>query len=321
MRKVIQVVLSTVVTVGLCGPAAADLCEKCRGKAYITSVGECSACGGQTTSGAFKLCKKCSAEQGRCEHCLALLDPGKRPPEKKARRPKPIDPNKPGTYSFGKWKYSLTITAPGTRSEGRWGQLLYDGKKLPIPEVNDYHRTPWGMIYWVGDPRPRWGEHGWLSSPSPRVKRKGKLLPAPDAQAQELKLTAADNGKTAATEVGKTVVISLEGNITTGYRWQTAELSGKAVEPIGKPSYVTRPHQPGMVGVGGTFVFKFKAARPGKAAVKLVYVRPWEKDKPPERTFAATIEVRAVKKQPPGGRSPGKKPPAVRGSEQAVSAR
>ena len=307
MKKAISLALSTILVVGLSRPAAAELCKSCRGKAYILSIGKCSSCGGQTTSGAFKLCEKCSAEQGKCEHCLASLGGGKTPPKKKPLRPKPIDPNKPGTYSFGKWRYSLKITAPGTRSEGKWGQLFYDNKRLPGPEVNDHYRTPWGLTYWVGSPKARWGEHGWMPFRSRRVKRKGKLL-GPPGQPPELKLTVADNAKTLDVVVGKTIVVSLEGNITTGYGWQTAELTGKAVESLGKPAYATRPHRPGLVGVGGVFTFKFKAVKPGTANLKLVYVRPWEKDTPPEKTFVATVNVRDDSDRPPDRPRPKKQP-------------
>lgn len=132
-----------------------------------------------------------------------------------------------------------------------------------------------------------------MTAPSPREQRKGKRLPAPGGRLQPIELTTADNGKTVVAAVGKQVVISLEGNPTTGYGWRTAEVSGKAVEQVGKPKYTTRPHPPGMVGVGGVFVFAFKAVRPGKATVKLAYARPWEKNQPPARTFSVTIEVRA----------------------------
>jgi inhibitor of cysteine peptidase len=289
MDRAIAVVSTAILTVGLSRPVVAELCEKCRGQAYVLNVGVCTSCGGETRSGAFKLCRAYSDEQGKCEDCLALLDTAKQPPEKQPPKPEPIDPKKSGTYSFGKWKYRLSITAPGTRSEGKRGELSYDGQKLPAAELNDHYRTPWGLIYWVGDPEMIWGLHGWMPAPSEQAERKGKLLSPPEAQ--DVQLTAADNGKTVTAVVGKTIVISLEGNITTGYGWQIAEVKGKAVESLGKPSYATRPHQPGMVGVGGTFTLKFKAAEPGTAALKLVYVRPWEKDKPPEKTFAVTIKV------------------------------
>ena len=84
-------------------------------------------------------------------------------------------------------------------------------------------------------------------------------------------LTEADNGKTVKVKVGDLVAISLKGNPTTGYSWRTAKLDGKAIEQAGDPKYTTNPHRPGMVGVGGTFLFTFKAAKPGKTQVSLEY--------------------------------------------------
>ena len=306
MKQKFLIVLGMLLAVALAQPAAAELCKKCRGKAYILTVGECTSCGGHTGSGAFKLCKKCSAEQGKCEHCLARLDGGGKPP-----RPKPIDPKKSGTYRFGKWKYSLEIKDPGTRSKGKWGKLHYGDKELPGAEVNDHYRTPWGPIYWVCMPDVPLGEHGWMPSPSREVKRKGKLLLSPEGKSQPVELTAADAGKTVQIVVGTTVVISLEGNITTGYSWHAAEVTGHAVKQLGKASYATRPHRPGLVGVGGMFTFKFAAVKPGKVTVKLIYVRPWERDQPPERQFAVAIEVRGDRDRPSDRRKPEKKPPGV----------
>jgi len=287
-------VLTGIVVIALGGPAAAALCEKCRDGMYIVSIGKCTSCGGPTASGAFKLCKKCSAKLRKCQHCLARLDgPRKPPPRKKPPRPKPIDPKKPATYFFRNWKYRHDIAQPGTRSEGRWGRLLYNNRRVPIPEINDYHNTPWGPMYWVGVPKTSFGRHGWMPRPSARIQRKGKLLSVPETEPKPIELTEADNDKTVTAAVGKPIVIRTAGNPTTGYRWQTAQLAGDAVEQLGEPSYATRPHAPGLLGVGGTFTFTFKAVKPGKTTVKLVYARPWEKNKPPAKTFTVTINVKA----------------------------
>jgi inhibitor of cysteine peptidase len=114
---------------------------------------------------------------------------------------------------------------------------------------------------------------------------------APEAAKPAQKLTEADNGKTIKVKVDDLVVISLVGNPTTGFSWRTAKLDGKAIEQVGDPKYTTNRHRPGMVGVGGTFMFKFNAAKAGKTEVNLEYVRPWEKDKKPVKTFAVTVEV------------------------------
>ncbi len=115
--------------------------------------------------------------------------------------------------------------------------------------------------------------------------------PKPLAPEPAQKLTNADDGKTVAVKVGDLITISLKGNPTTGYSWRTAKLDGKAIEQMGDPKYTINSHRSGMVGVGGTFVFKFKAAKPGKTGVNLEYVRPWEKNKKPVQTFTVTIEV------------------------------
>jgi inhibitor of cysteine peptidase len=73
------VVLGAALVLACCTPAAAALCEKCRGLMYIESAGTCSACGGKTASGALKLCEHCSATLHRCEHCLAPLDDNAKP--------------------------------------------------------------------------------------------------------------------------------------------------------------------------------------------------------------------------------------------------
>lgn len=305
-------------------PAA--LCEKCRGKMYTTDIGVCISCGGHTSSGAFKLCAKCSAAQGRCEHCLGPLaaapqpvPPQPAPPQPVPPRPlpprlpvappvappeqrEPIQLDKTRTYVWEQWKYEFRLSAAGTRSEGRFGRLYYAGKELPPAEINDYYEAPWGKLYWVGTPKVIWGDHGWMPRPNPVAQRQGRRLVPPEAGPAGLDFSMADDGHSVEVPLGAVVTIRLEGNITTGYSWQTAQLAGEALESLGKPDYVEKPHAPGMVGVGGVFVFKFKAVKPGKAAVRLVYLRPWEKDKPPERTFGLTVEVKPA--EPPGEPQP-----------------
>lgn len=62
------------------------------------------------------------------------------------------------------WEYRYTVGARGTRSEGYYGVLLYDGIEVPAPaSVNDYYQTPWGPMYWVGDPGTLFGDHGWMA--------------------------------------------------------------------------------------------------------------------------------------------------------------
>ena len=174
----------------LARPAAADLCAKCKGKMFITSVGKCVECGARTSSGAFKLCPACSRKLGQCQACRAALKP-------KAA-----------------------------------------AKKIVV-----------------------------------------------DMQA---------NGTTVKAAVGQQVVVQLKGNPTTGYSWAVAELKGDAVKQAGKVAYVPRKVPRRIVGSGGAFVATFDAVKAGQAVLTMVYARPWEKGKPPAKTFKLTIQVAAA---------------------------
>lgn len=94
-----------------------------------------------------------------------------------ARFPAKVDISLPATYVSGQWKYRLTVTAPGSKSEGTKGELFYDGKPVEGHAPGDYYRTPWGEVQWVGSPVVLWGEHGWMWR-SPEV-RGGRLLAEP----------------------------------------------------------------------------------------------------------------------------------------------
>jgi hypothetical protein len=157
-------------------PCFADLCEACRGKAFTKDIGTCSDCPGMTTSGSFKLCLGCSRKLQQCQACRASLRAA--PPAPAAK----IDITRGGTHTAGRWEYRYAISNEETRSEGYAGDLTYDGKPLPEPAaVNDHVRTPWGVMYWTGNPVVPFGAHRWMLRPRPSQPM-GRLLPAPSGQ-------------------------------------------------------------------------------------------------------------------------------------------
>jgi inhibitor of cysteine peptidase len=105
-----------------------------------------------------------------------------------------------------------------------------------------------------------------------------------------LALGESDNGKSFTVNVGDTVTVVIPGNPTTGYSWAAALTSKDAalLQQQGDPTYVEGATGD-VVGAGGTFTFTFRAAGAGQAALKLVYVRPWEPDAP-----AQTYEVQVT---------------------------
>lgn len=294
------------------GRAAADLCPKCKGKAYIMSVGKCVECGGFTSSGAFKLCRKCSARLGQCEHCRAKL----------AGAPGPRKPT-PQAYVPRRWvgrfrSNTLRKHAPADGYVDRqdaWEALWKAWRKGPVPKV-DFGREL-VVVATVNGPNlaristklqpdgnlrvlaasTKMGGPGFGYGMA-TVRREGvrqvngrALRSARPAPPPAIRLGETDDGKTVSARVGQQIVVSLAGNPTTGYSWALAALEGDAVRQVGKIAYRQRPTGRPMVGVGGTFTATFQAAKVGKATIRLAYRRPWEKGKAPVKTFALTVEV------------------------------
>jgi inhibitor of cysteine peptidase len=101
------------------------------------------------------------------------------------------------------------------------------------------------------------------------------------------------NGTTVALHRGDTLVVSLAGNASTGYSWRVRALDRSVVKPTGS-TYVQRKTTPPKVGVGGTYVLRFRALAQGKTRLKLVYVRSGNTTAPPARTFVLSVVVKSA---------------------------
>ena len=216
----------------------------------------------------------------------------------------PADITKPGTYTSGKWTYTLEVMSMGSQTESRTGTLLYDGKELDLrQQVNDFVRTPWGTLYWVGKRRMTWGDNGWMPKPHAKADRTGRELsvtgmtpeekadlPAPAATG-EIVLGREAAGHFVEAMVGQGITVRLSGNVTTGYSWEALAPDDSAVGAAGKGQYEEEKTAPGMTGQGGTFVFHFTAERPGAAKLVFHYRRSWEKD--PTEVFTVMVRVLA----------------------------
>ena len=69
------------------------------------------------------------------------------------------------------------------------------------------------------------------------------------------------------------IVISLDSNPTTGYSWVPAYDQDNLI-------LVDEDFQPvenGLLGAGGTQIFRFKALKAGQATITMSYERSWEK--------------------------------------------
>lgn len=104
-------------------------------------------------------------------------------------------------------------------------------------------------------------------------------------------LTAFDNNKQVNLVVGQSFMVQLTSNPTTGYRWIYQQEGTAFVEPVGEPRYQSGPAPVGMVGGAGTEYFTFKATSAGQQTLKLVYLRPFERDVAPVQTVTYNLVI------------------------------
>lgn len=92
-------------------------------------------------------------------------------------------------------------------------------------------------------------------------------------------------------KVGQALSLSLPSNPSTGYRWQVESAAQPALESLG-PEVYSAPQEEDMVGSAGLSTWRYQASTQGKAVLRLVYQRPWEKQVPPVQTFDCKVVVR-----------------------------
>jgi len=97
------------------------------------------------------------------------------------------------------------------------------------------------------------------------------------------------DGRTINLRIGDGVKLSLEENLTTGYRWEFLSRPEPACVIV-MDEYVANTN--GLAGSNGVHGWEFRAVDKGTCAVSLVYQRPWEKDTAPTQKFALTMVVK-----------------------------
>ena len=117
----------------------------------------------------------------------------------------------------------------------------------------------------------------------------GMLTACTSDKADTVTVTEQDAGKTIELKTGDILLISLEGNITTGYSWIPAPQTPVVLEQVGD---VAVTPESDAVGAPGTLVQTFKATATGQTTLHLDYKRSWEENIAPEKTFEVTIVVK-----------------------------
>ena len=103
-----------------------------------------------------------------------------------------------------------------------------------------------------------------------------------------ISIGAGDSGKTITLHEGDTLIVTLDGNTTTGYNWLLQTMDPAILKQIGEPAYAPESDSPGAP---GRISLTFQAVKSGQADLVLNYIRSFEKDVAPLHTFEVTVVV------------------------------
>lgn len=146
---------------------------------------------------------------------------------------------------------------------------------------------------------------------------------------EEVSVDASYDGKEIEITPGNALIVTLESNATTGFRWELAKLTSQLEEPAPRdeteeprpepeqdgpeppePAVVVPdelpekivlkhvdnkyvpPEAKGIVGAAGKEVWTFHAEEKGKSTITMEYRRPWEQGVEPAKTFTLTVVVK-----------------------------
>ena len=103
-----------------------------------------------------------------------------------------------------------------------------------------------------------------------------------------------DCGQPLTMEIAERLEVTLAGNPTTGFMWQTLPPLPPNLRQEGEPSF---KQESALIGAGGLFTFHFATQKEGEGDLKLGYRRPWEDKTPPARICSFKVVVRKQAEQ------------------------
>jgi len=104
-----------------------------------------------------------------------------------------------------------------------------------------------------------------------------------------ISIEADDSGKTITLHQGDTLIVTLDGNTTTGYNWLMQTMDPAILKQVGEPAYTPESNQ---IGAPGKISLTFQAVKTGQAKLVLNYMRSFEKDIAPLNTFEVTVVIK-----------------------------
>lgn len=117
-------------------------------------------------------------------------------------------------------------------------------------------------------------------------------LPAGSVAAESVVVRLAQDGgaQSVVLAKGRTLVVVIAGNPSTGYQWElVGPVDGAVLAQEGRAEFVAGA--PDLVGAPGEYRFTFKAIGQGTTGIGMKYVRPWEQDKAPAAKATVNVTV------------------------------
>jgi inhibitor of cysteine peptidase len=151
--------------------------------------------------------------------------------------------------------------------------ISYDVAGVPISNARKY---------WMST------QNNVLLSPKSQTYRNGRLVDEFELieAISPTYLNASDNNTTINVTTGEFLVVSLEGNPTTGYTWEVEELNEQVLQQVG--DIVSVPESD-LMGAPSMQIATFEVVGAGDATINMVYHRPWETEVEPEDTFTLNV--------------------------------
>ena len=98
--------------------------------------------------------------------------------------------------------------------------------------------------------------------------------------------TMEDSGRTVELDLDSPFMVELKGNASTGYEWKVMNMDSTVIRQIGQPGFMPSGDE---IGSGGTYTFWFKTVGFGETELVIGYVRRFESDEPPAKTFKLKV--------------------------------
>ena len=105
---------------------------------------------------------------------------------------------------------------------------------------------------------------------------------------ESITISEQNAGETIVLKTGDTLVVSLDGNTTTGFNWAVEPQDPVLLQQVGETEF--RPESD-LTGAPGRVMLRFEAVTPGQTLLRLDYSRSWETDETPARSFEVTVAV------------------------------